>query len=58
MSELILSYAENLMDTPEEKHEMIEYATIVLKDSIQERKNNNLIKREKHFKYKKRNRRK
>lgn len=58
MSEMVLKYAESLTDVNEEKETMIEYASIVLQDSVEERKNTNLIKREKHLKYKERNRRK
>ena len=58
MSNLILTYAENLTDNNDEIQVMLDYASVVLGDSSQERKNNNLLRREKHFKYKERNRRK
>lgn len=58
MSNLILTYAENLTDNNDDIQVMLDYASVVLGDNPQERKNNNLLRREKHLKYKERNRRK
>lgn len=58
MSKMIKNYAQNLAETVDEMPVMMEYASIVMKDNPQERKNNLYLRREKHFKYRDRNRRK
>ena len=58
MSKTTLRMANNLVDNKEELNEMAEYIEITLFDGPIERKNRNRTKREIHFKYKERNRRK
>lgn len=58
MSKIIEKMANNLVDNRDELKEMSDYIKITLFDGPVERKNRNKTKREIHFKYKERNRRK
>lgn len=58
MNKITEKMANNLVENKEELKEMAEYIEIILFDGPVERKNRNRTKREIHFKYKERNRRK
>lgn len=58
MCKTVINLAKDLTDNAMEFPQMLDYASVIVTDNSQERKNRNHLKRELNKKYKERNRRK